>query len=131
MDTEKRDEELINSIYETLSSEPSAIRKLDVIIRDTDLKLQPVVERLKELNESDQVDQYEIVRLEKEKERIRKERLVKSILLVQDVNSQIREKTRRTVSLLNRISNTDKIKLYPNDPCPCGSGKKYKKCCGR
>ncbi|HCY60580.1 MAG TPA: SEC-C domain-containing protein, partial [Lachnoclostridium sp.] len=19
----------------------------------------------------------------------------------------------------------------PNDPCPCGSGKKYKKCCGR
>jgi uncharacterized protein YecA (UPF0149 family) len=18
-----------------------------------------------------------------------------------------------------------------NDPCPCGSGKKYKKCCGR
>ena len=21
-------------------------------------------------------------------------------------------------------------KIYPNDPCPCGSGKKYKKCCG-
>jgi len=21
-------------------------------------------------------------------------------------------------------------KMYPNDPCPCGSGKKYKKCCG-
>lgn len=20
-------------------------------------------------------------------------------------------------------------KIYPNDPCPCGSGKKYKKCC--
>ena len=24
-----------------------------------------------------------------------------------------------------------KVKIYPNDPCPCGSGKKYKKCCGR
>ena len=24
-----------------------------------------------------------------------------------------------------------KIKVGPNDPCPCGSGKKYKKCCGR
>ena len=24
---------------------------------------------------------------------------------------------------------TDKV--YPNDPCPCGSGKKYKQCCGR
>ena len=22
-------------------------------------------------------------------------------------------------------------KIYPNDPCPCGSGKKYKNCCGR
>lgn len=23
------------------------------------------------------------------------------------------------------------MKVYPNDPCPCGSGKKYKNCCGR
>ena len=22
-------------------------------------------------------------------------------------------------------------KVQPNDPCPCGSGKKYKKCCGK
>lgn len=22
-------------------------------------------------------------------------------------------------------------RIYPNEPCPCGSGKKYKKCCGR
>ena len=27
------------------------------------------------------------------------------------------------------VRNTHKI--YPNDPCPCGSGKKYKKCCGK
>ena len=27
------------------------------------------------------------------------------------------------------VVNEDKI--YPNDPCPCGSGKKYKKCCGK
>lgn len=26
---------------------------------------------------------------------------------------------------------TSSRKIYPNDPCPCGSGKKYKKCCGR
>ena len=25
----------------------------------------------------------------------------------------------------------ENIKVYPNDPCPCGSGKKYKQCCGR
>lgn len=28
-------------------------------------------------------------------------------------------------------SNVATKKIYPNDPCPCGSGKKYKKCCGR
>lgn len=26
---------------------------------------------------------------------------------------------------------TNTGKIYPNDPCPCGSGKKYKHCCGR
>lgn len=25
----------------------------------------------------------------------------------------------------------DGKKIYPNDPCPCNSGKKYKKCCGK
>jgi len=25
----------------------------------------------------------------------------------------------------------DQPKVGRNDPCPCGSGKKYKKCCGR
>ena len=25
----------------------------------------------------------------------------------------------------------EEAKVYPNDPCPCGSGKKYKQCCGR
>lgn len=25
----------------------------------------------------------------------------------------------------------EEAKVYPNDPCPCGSGKKYKNCCGR
>ncbi|WP_287388954.1 preprotein translocase subunit SecA [Lachnospira sp.] len=28
------------------------------------------------------------------------------------------------------VKRVDK-KIYPNDPCPCGSGKKYKNCCGR
>ena len=29
-----------------------------------------------------------------------------------------------------QFRNTEK-KIGPNDPCPCGSGKKYKKCCGK
>ncbi|MDO5402232.1 MAG: preprotein translocase subunit SecA [Eubacteriales bacterium] len=33
-------------------------------------------------------------------------------------------------SVKGPVRRTDK-KVYPNDPCPCGSGKKYKNCCGR
>ena len=29
------------------------------------------------------------------------------------------------------LSTVNRKKIYPNDPCPCGSGKKYKKCCGK
>ena len=39
-----------------------------------------------------------------------------------------------TMSMPDGISGktvVGKKKVYPNDPCPCGSGKKYKKCCGR
>lgn len=25
----------------------------------------------------------------------------------------------------------ERRKIYPNEECPCGSGKKYKKCCGK
>lgn len=31
----------------------------------------------------------------------------------------------------NKAAKEIEKKVYPNDPCPCGSGKKYKKCCGR
>ena len=32
---------------------------------------------------------------------------------------------------LSYLFHNKQKKMYPNDPCPCGSGKKYKKCCGR
>ena len=31
----------------------------------------------------------------------------------------------------NAPKRRENAKVYPNDPCPCGSGKKYKQCCGR
>jgi len=27
------------------------------------------------------------------------------------------------------INNTDRVRVKRNDPCPCGRGKKFKKCC--
>lgn len=44
------------------------------------------------------------------------------------------EDTRKTLYKEQKRSTTvvnEEAKVYPNDPCPCGSGKKYKKCCGR
>nr|WP_305119660.1 MULTISPECIES: SEC-C metal-binding domain-containing protein [unclassified Ruminococcus] len=36
-----------------------------------------------------------------------------------------------TDSANKTVRKTAKQKVGRNDPCPCGSGKKYKKCCGR
>ena len=43
------------------------------------------------------------------------------------------EETRKALYKEQKASTTihKGPKVYPNDPCPCGSGKKYKKCCGK
>ncbi len=46
-------------------------------------------------------------------------------LLTEDVRKQLYKKQK----LSNTVRNENKIGR--NDPCPCGSGKKYKKCCGK
>ena len=39
--------------------------------------------------------------------------------------------TNKDDSLAKAPKKRVEIKVYPNDPCPCGSGKKFKQCCGR
>ena len=39
--------------------------------------------------------------------------------------------TNKDDSLARAPKKREEKKVYPNDPCPCGSGKKYKQCCGR
>ena len=39
--------------------------------------------------------------------------------------------TNKDDSASNAPKKRSKAKIYPNAPCPCGSGKKYKQCCGR
>ncbi|HHL2060062.1 TPA: SEC-C metal-binding domain-containing protein, partial [Clostridium perfringens] len=41
---------------------------------------------------------------------------------------------RREIQFRYRDSKTvrnEEVKVGRNEPCPCGSGKKYKKCCGK
>ena len=47
--------------------------------------------------------------------------------------SSQKEKTKRSFTENKKASGTIRRekKIGRNDPCPCGSGKKYKKCCGK
>jgi preprotein translocase subunit SecA len=70
-----------------------------------------------------------------------KERLYKNMVAaeadwlynLEEWNAIFDEETKKRLYKEQKSSTTivkDK-KVYPNDPCPCGSGKKYKKCCGK
>jgi uncharacterized protein YchJ len=37
----------------------------------------------------------------------------------------------KAMKFIENINKEEKIKMGRNDPCPCGGGKKYKKCCGK
>ena len=52
---------------------------------------------------------------------------------LEEWNDIFDEEKRKTLYKEQKSSTTivKGTKIYPNDPCPCGSGKKYKKCCGR
>ena len=52
---------------------------------------------------------------------------------LEEWNDIFDEETRKALYKEQKSSTTivKEKKIYPNDPCPCGSGKKYKKCCGR
>lgn len=52
---------------------------------------------------------------------------------LEEWNDIFDEATRKALYKEQKSSTTivKGAKVYPNDPCPCGSGKKYKKCCGR
>jgi hypothetical protein len=52
---------------------------------------------------------------------------------LEEWNAIFDEETRKALYKEQKASTTvvKETKVYPNDPCPCGSGKKYKKCCGK
>ena len=52
---------------------------------------------------------------------------------LEEWNDIFDEETRKKLYKEQKSSTTivKEAKIYPNDPCPCGSGKKYRKCCGK
>ena len=132
------DSEEFHKTYESVKDNPEALKELDSIMDDVIDRLKPLVKKYKALCEKnpEDVDEEELLRLEVEKCSIEKERLERMALLLQ---TEVERKERLTAELQERTERYKKRnlrlgtekKIYPNEPCPCGRGLKYKKCCGR
>jgi uncharacterized protein YecA (UPF0149 family) len=140
----KTESEKLNDIFESLSHFPDLLEKLMEAQKDYTAKIEKVVDQAKSKKEEngklseDELTDIEEAKLLAEEEfgRIQKNLLIEAYLRQQDVYEKteselkkLRAENRRLEKLVARQEAGHKI--YPNDPCPCGSGKKYKKCCGK
>ena len=130
--------------------EPEAIRELErvVLLKVIDRKWMDHIDDMEQLRQGvglqaygqrDPLVEYKMSGYEMFDEmtqNIREEtvRLLFHIKIEQRVEREQQAKitgTNKDDSLPKGPVKRENAKVYPNDPCPCGSGKKYKNCCGR
>ena len=130
--------------------EPEAIRELErvVLLKVVDRKWMDHIDDMEQLRQGvglqaygqrDPLVEYKMSGYEMFDEmtqNIREEtvRLLFHIKIEQKVEREQQAKitgTNKDDSLPKGPVKRENAKVYPNDPCPCGSGKKYKNCCGR
>ena len=130
--------------------EPEAIRELErvVLLKVIDRKWMDHIDDMEQLRQGvglqaygqrDPLVEYKMSGYEMFDEmtqNIREEtvRLLFHIKIEQKVEREQQAKitgTNKDDSLPKGPVMRENAKVYPNDPCPCGSGKKYKNCCGR
>ena len=130
--------------------EPEAIRELErvVLLKVIDRKWMDHIDDMEQLRQGvglqaygqrDPLVEYKMSGYEMFDEmtqNIREEtvRLLFHIKIEQKVEREQQAKitgTNKDDSLQKGPVKRENAKVYPNDPCPCGSGKKYKNCCGR
>ncbi len=130
--------------------EPEAIRELErvVLLKVIDRKWMDHIDDMEQLRQGvglqaygqrDPLVEYKMSGYEMFDEmtqNIREEtvRLLFHIKIEQKVEREQQAKitgTNKDDSLPKGPVKRENVKVYPNDPCPCGSGKKYKNCCGR
>ena len=140
-------------LYEAKEAEfpdPEAIRELErvVLLKVIDRKWMDHIDDMEQLRQGvglqaygqrDPLVEYKMSGYEMFDEmtqNIREEtvRLLFHIKIEQKVEREQQAKitgTNKDDSLPKGPVKRENAKVYPNDPCPCGSGKKYKNCCGR
>lgn len=130
--------------------EPEAVRELErvILLKVIDRKWMDHIDDMDQLRQGiglqaygqrDPLVEYKMAGFEMFDEMIEsiQEETVKLLLHVK-VEQKVEREQVAKVTGTNKDETTTKApkrresqKIYPNDPCPCGSGKKYKQCCGR
>ena len=98
--------------------------------------LDGINDSLKEQNPIDDMEEDTVVNLGFDKELLYKNMVAAGADWLYDLEEWepiFDEEKRKELYKEQKASGTvvKPAKIYPNDPCPCGSGKKYKKCHGR
>ena len=98
--------------------------------------LDGINDSLKEANPIEEMEEDTVVNLGFDKELLYKNMVAAGadwLYELEEWEAIFDEETRKALYKEQKSSTTvvKDEKVYPNDPCLCGSGKKYKKCCGR
>ena len=110
--------------------------KYDVTIMTMTGFLDGINDSLKEQNPIEEMEEDTVVNLGLEKELLSKNMVAAGadwLYNLEEWEPIFDEEKRKELYKEQKSSTTvvKEEKIYPNDPCPCGSGKKYKKCCGK
>lgn len=133
------------AIYEQLLKNPDEVvkgsvkelaDKYQVSIMTMTGFLDGINDSLKEANPIEEMEEDTIVNLGFEKELLYKNMIGAEadwLYGLEEWNEIFDEAQKKALYKEQKASTTivKETKIYPNDPCPCGSGKKYKKCCGK
>ncbi len=136
---------LEKGVYEKLLADPEEVvegtvkelaEKYGITVMEMVGFLDGINESLIEANPIEEMDEDTKVSLAYDKEKLYKNMVDAKADWLYELpqwESIFDEDTRHKLYLEQKKSGTiiKEQKIYPNDPCPCGSGKKYKKCCGR
>ena len=98
--------------------------------------LDGINDSLKEANPIDEMEEDTVVSLAFDKTLLYKNMVAAGadwVYGLEEWNDIFDQDTQKALYKEQKSSMTvrKEAKVYPNDPCPCGSGKKYKKCCGK
>lgn len=133
------------NIYEELLKDPDTVvkgtvkelaEKYGVSIMSMTGFLDGINDSLKEKNPIEEMEEDTEVNLGFDKELLYKNMVAAEadwLYNLEEWNDIFDEETKNALYKEQKSSTTihKAPKIYPNDPCPCGSGKKYKKCCGK